>query len=40
MKITVLPILALLSIATSPMVAAQDLVISGVVDGPLAGGLP
>ena len=39
-KITILPILALLLMAASPLVVAQDLVITGVVDGPLSGGVP
>jgi len=39
-KSTVFPLLALLSIAASPMAAAQNLVITGVVDGPLSGGIP
>lgn len=39
-KITVLPILALLLMAASPRVVAMDLVITGVVDGPLSGGVP
>ena len=32
--------LALLSMAASPPLAASNLVITGVVDGPLSGGLP
>jgi len=39
-KITTLPILALLLMAASPKVSASDLVITGVVDGPLSGGIP
>ena len=35
-----LPALALLLVAASPTVTAQDLVITGVVDGPLSGGVP
>ncbi len=38
-KLTVLPTLALL-MAASPPSTAQDLVITGVVDGPLTGGVP
>ena len=38
-KITVFPIFALLMAASPPSIA-QDLVITGVVDGPLSGGLP
>ena len=39
-KLTVFPILSLLLMAASPTVVAQDLVITGVVDGPLTGGIP
>ena len=39
-KLTVFPILSLLLMAASPTVMASDLVITGVVDGPLTGGLP
>jgi predicted extracellular nuclease len=39
-KITVLPLLAVLSFAATPMAVASDLVITGVVDGPLTGGVP
>ncbi|MEE8522911.1 MAG: lamin tail domain-containing protein, partial [Thermoanaerobaculia bacterium] len=37
---TAIVALALLSMAASPPLAASDLVITGVVDGPLSGGLP
>lgn len=39
-KLSVLPILSLLLMAASPTVMASDLVITGVVDGPLTGGIP
>jgi len=39
-KLTVFPILSLLLMAASPTVMASDLVITGVVDGPLPFGLP
>jgi len=39
-KLTVFPILSLLLMAASPTVMASDLVITGVVDGPLSGGVP
>ena len=39
-KLTVFPILSLLLMAASPRVVAQDLIITGVVDGPLTGGIP
>ena len=39
-KISLLPTLTLFLIAASPTVSAQDLVITGVVDGPLSGGVP
>ncbi|MDH3806848.1 MAG: hypothetical protein OEU90_15455, partial [Gammaproteobacteria bacterium] len=39
-KITTLPIFALLLMAASPSATASDLVITGVVDGPLSGGVP
>jgi endonuclease/exonuclease/phosphatase family metal-dependent hydrolase len=39
-KKSFLPTLAFLLIAASPQVAAQDMVITGVVDGPLSGGVP
>ena len=35
-----LSILATLFVAASPQAASQDLVITGVVDGPLSGGVP
>jgi len=38
--ISILSALALLLIAASPQAVAQDLVITGVIDGPLSGGLP
>jgi len=39
-KLTVFPIFSLLLMAASPAVTASDLVITGVIDGPLSGGLP
>ena len=39
-KLFVFPILSLLLMAASPTVTASDLVITGVVDGPLSGGIP
>lgn len=39
-KFAVLPVLSLLLMAVSPQAAAQDMVITGVVDGPLSGGVP
>jgi len=39
-KKSFLPVLAFLLIAASPQVAAQDMVITGVIDGPLSGGVP
>jgi hypothetical protein len=39
-KITLLPTVALLLTAATQQVAASDLVITGVIDGPLSGGLP
>jgi len=39
-KFAVLPILPLLLMMASPQVVAQNLIITGVVDGPLTGGLP
>ncbi len=39
-KFAVLPVLSLLLLAASPKVVASDLVIAGVVDGPLSGGVP
>ena len=38
-KISALPLLVIL-MAASPSSNAQDLVISGVIDGPLSGGVP
>ncbi len=38
--VSILPALALLLAAAAPRAAAQDLVITGVVDGPLTGGVP
>ena len=38
-RITILPFVALL-FAASPAATASDLVITGVVDGPLSGGVP
>ena len=39
-RISLLPTLALLLTAATQQAAAQDLVITGVIDGPLTGGIP
>ncbi len=40
LQFSILPTLAVLLLAASPQAAAQDVVITGVVDGPLTGGVP
>ena len=39
-RLFLFPVVAALLVATSPRVYGQDLVITGVIDGPLSGGLP